>query len=190
MAFSKELEAVLFYKNEPVALKTLASLLGTDREGIREGLAELETALRDRGVCLIYKDDSVMLSTSGAVSDLIERVAREELSRELGKAALETLAIIVYRGPVTRADIDYIRGVNSTFIVRSLLIRGLVERVENPQDKRSFRYRPTFELLRHMGVTRLEDMPDYVAIREEIEQKKTAMEEQDETDHDMNEDTQ
>lgn len=176
MSFSKEIEALLFYRNEPVTLKYLASLLGTDQSSVREGLAELEQTFKERGVCLVYKEDNVMLATSPTVSDLIDRAAHEEMSRELGKAALETLAIIVYRGPVTRADIDYIRGVNSAFILRSLLIRGLVERIENPQDKRSYQYRPTFDLLRHMGVSHLEEMPNFEAIREEIEQKKAAME--------------
>jgi segregation and condensation protein B len=109
-----------------------------------------------------------MLGTAPEASALIEQLTREELSKDLGKAGLETLSIIVYKSPITRADLDYIRGVNSSFILRNLQIRGLVEKITNPADARSFLYRPTFELLQHLGVTRVEDLPEYGTLVDQL----------------------
>ncbi len=122
MNLSAQLEAILFWKAEPVSLKKLATLLNTDTTTINTGLQELETSLQGRGLTLVRTDDEVMLGTAKEISLLIEQLTKEELTRDLGKAGLETLSIILYQGPISRADIDYIRGVNSQFIVRNLLI--------------------------------------------------------------------
>ena len=115
-----------------------------------------------------------MLGTAKELSPLIEQLTKEELTKDLGKAGLETLSIILYQGPITRADIDYIRGVNSQFIVRNLLIRGLVERVENPKDARSFLYKTTLDLLSHLGISKIEELPEYAQVREDIDGFKRA----------------
>ncbi len=185
MNLSQKIEAILFWKAEPISLKKLASLLNaggntagqavskiTESE-IKTALAELETTLKGRGVTLVQNgegtDAEVMLGTAKEASDLIEQLAKEELTRDLGKAGLETISIVLYQGPISRADIDYIRGVNSQFILRALLIRGLVERVDNPKDARSFLYKPTLQLLAHMGVSKITDLPDYEQVRTDIE---------------------
>lgn len=165
VSLEKQIEAILFFKSEPMRADELARLLGTTPDAVRAALGELETALAGRGIRLLRKDDEAALGTAADASPLIERITKEELSRDLGKAAVETLAIVLYRGPVTKAEIDYIRGVNAGFIVRSLLVRGLIERISNPKDQRSFLYRPTFDLLAHMGAARVEDLPDYAAAR-------------------------
>jgi len=110
-----------------------------------------------------------MLGTAPEMGELIEALIKEELSKDLGKAGLETLSIVLYRGPISRSKIDYIRGVSSTFILRNLLVRGLVERVSNPDDQRSFLYKPTFELLSYLGISRIEDLPEYDAVKQELE---------------------
>ncbi len=123
---------------------------------------------------MIFKEDEVALGTSKDVSLLIEKLTKEELVRDLGKAGLETLSIIIYQGPLSRAEIDYIRGVQSNFIVRNLMIRGLMEKVPNPKDQRSFLYKPTFEMLSFMGLTKIEDMPSYSEAKAEIENYKNS----------------
>jgi segregation and condensation protein B len=110
-----------------------------------------------------------MLGTSKELSPLIEKLTKDELTRDLGKAGLETLSIVLYQGPLARADIDYIRGVNSQFILRALLIRGLVERIDNPKDARSYLYKPTLDLLSHLGVSKIADLPEYEQVRKDIE---------------------
>ncbi|MFA6272890.1 MAG: SMC-Scp complex subunit ScpB [Candidatus Paceibacterota bacterium] len=168
MNLEAKIEAILFWKGEPVSLKRLAFWLGVDEKEIAPVLDELEKKLTDRGVALLRKDNEVALGTAPALGELMESLAKEELSGELSKASLETITIILYRGPVGKQEIDYIRGVNSGYTLRSLLIRGLVERLENPSDRRTYLYKPTFELLSYMGIKRLEDLPDYQAVREEI----------------------
>src|SRR3989344_3911323 len=141
----------------------------TDETEVITALGVLKEKLLGRGVTLIEKDDEVMLGTAPEASGMIEELSKEELSRDLGKAGLETLSIVLYRGPITRSGIDYICGVNSTFILRNLLIRGLVEKIPNPNDQRSFLYRATFDLLSHLGIPRVEDLPEYGNTNESIE---------------------
>lgn len=169
MSIDAKLEAILFFKAEPLSIKKLAQILKTDETEIKNALEILKEKLLGRGVTLVEKDDEVMLGTAPEASGIVEELSREELSRDLGKAGLETLSIVLYRGPITRSGIDYIRGVNSTFILRNLLIRGLVEKIPNPSDQRSFLYRATFDLLSHLGIPRVEDLPEYGSTNESIE---------------------
>ncbi|MBI4120648.1 MAG: SMC-Scp complex subunit ScpB [Parcubacteria group bacterium] len=169
MELAKKIEAILFHKAEPLTLRELARLLNVGEKEIEGALSLLESSLTDRGISLLRKDDEVMFATAPEMSSLIEKINKEELSKDLGKASLETLTIILYRGPLSRSDIDYIRGVNSSFILRSLLVRGLIERIPNPEGARSFLYRPTFDLLAHLGVAKVEELPEYAVVREEME---------------------
>lgn len=173
MNLAAKIEAILFWKAEPVSIKKLASLLDVKAEEIKAGLAELEKSLAGRGVTLVQTDEDVMLGTAKELSPLIEQLTKDELTRDLGKAGLETLSIILYQGPLSRADIDYIRGVNSQFILRALLIRGLVERIDNPNDARSYLYKTTLDLLSHLGVSKVSELPEYETVRKEIEIFKT-----------------
>lgn len=183
MTLAQKIEAVLFWKAEPVSLKKLAVLLSGNSDAggtkvsesdVKVALSELETTLTGRGVTLIQTGDEVMLGTAKEASALIEQLAKDELTRDLGKAGLETISIVLYQGPISRADIDYIRGVNSQFILRALLIRGLVERIDNPKDARSFLYKPTLQLLAHMGLSKISDLPDYEQVRTDIESFKNS----------------
>ncbi len=168
----KQIEAVLFWKGEPISIKNLSQTLEKTEEEISSTLKNLEQSLMNRGVSLIFKEDEVALATSKDTSELIEKLTKEELIKDLGRAGLETLSIIIYQGPISRAEIDYIRGVQSTFILRNLMIRGLVEKISNPKDQRSFLYKPTFELLSYMGLTKIEEMPEFAKAKEEIENYK------------------
>ncbi len=168
MNLEAKIESVLFWKGEPMPVKKLAKILNVSEEEIAAGLEKLDKILEGRGVELVRKEDEVMLGTRAEIGPLIETLTKEELVKDLGKAGLETLAIIIYRAPVARRDIDYIRGVNSQFIVRNLLVRGLIEKVQNPEDQRSFYYKPTFELLSYLGVGALEKLPEYETMRKEL----------------------
>ena len=169
MNLSQQIEAILFFKAEPVGIKKLSELLEVDQPSIITGLENLSIMLKDRGITLLQTSDEVTLGTHGDLSRLIEKISKEELNRDLGKSALETLSIILYQGPITRSDIDYIRGVNSQFIIRNLLIRGLIERIDNPKDYRSFLYRITLDLLSNLGISKVEDLPEYENVRQDIE---------------------
>lgn len=155
------IESLLFYYAEPLTLAKLAVLVKRSEDEVRDALLVLEERLSSSGVRLLRNNDTVLLGTAPDASTIIEEITKDELSRDLSKSALETLAIVLYKGPLTRSEIDYIRGVNSTFILRNLLIRGLVEKIENPDDQRSFHYRSTFALLEYMGITKKEELPEW-----------------------------
>src|SRR3989344_2647301 len=163
-----QIEPLLFFKSVPVRTKELAALLNVTEEAVLGALDEFEAHLEGRGLQLVRKDSSVLLTTGHAVAPIIERALHEELERDLGKAGLETLTIVLYRSPISRADIDYIRGINSSYILRTLLVRGLVERYTHPNARRSHLYRPTFELLQYLGIGKLEELPEYGTVRERM----------------------
>lgn len=178
MSLEHRIEAILFYRGEPVEFKELEKFLKVKKSELEMALSALEAQLSSRGVRLMRTTDAVMLATAPEASELIQHLIKEELSRDIGKAGIETLAIILYLGPVTRSRIDYIRGVNSSFIVRNLMVRGLVERVPHPEDSRAFNYQPTIELLAHLGVARIEDLPEYEKARAELTAFESTSEEQ------------
>jgi len=159
MDVEQQIEALLFYKGEPVSTKELSILLDVSEEEVLSRAKNLEITLKTRGLRLGILEDTLELRTAGEMSDIILKLQKADLSRSLGKAGSETLAIILYKGPIARAEIDYIRGVNSTFILRNLLIRGLIEKVPNPRDQRSYLYKTTHELLAHLGITNVKELP-------------------------------
>lgn len=165
----KTLEAILFYKGEPVKITTLVETLKATEDEVHEALASLKTSLESRGIRLVREGKYAALATSPETKEIIETLRREELEGPLGRAGLETLAIIIYQSPVSRADIEYVRGVNSSAILRSLTMRGLVERIENPRDKRSYLYQPTPELPAALGISSLEGMPEFTEMKHQIQ---------------------
>lgn len=175
MELSRKIEALLFFKGEPVTAGFLAKTLGVSEDDARSGLTDLEQSLSGRGIVLMQNGDEYMLSSSPEMGGTIEGLLKEELSKELGKAGLETLATVLYRGPIARSEINYLRGVNSNYILRALLVRGLIEKVD--QGGRSTAYQPTFELLSYMGVSKVSDLPEYDDMKKSVEEfKKTEIE--------------
>jgi segregation and condensation protein B len=169
MDLDRFIEAILFFKAEPLSVSKLSAMLGKSVSEVEEALSLLEEKLEKRGLVLIRRDELVLLGTHPKASGFVEGLAKEELSKDLGKAGLETLTIVLYRAPVKRADIDYIRGVNSSFILRNLTSRGLIEKITNPKDQRGYIYKPTLETLSYLGIRKVEDLPEYAKVREEIE---------------------
>lgn len=156
-----QLEAILFAAGEAVGKKRLASIIGVSPATLQKAIDTLRSELSARGLSIVETDTSVELRTNGQATELVKKLRENELSRDLGKAGLETLALILYRGGATRGEIDWVRGVNSSQTVRSLLLRGLIERTENPEDARRPRYVGTVDALAHLGVGKREELPDY-----------------------------
>jgi len=148
-----KLEAILFFKGETVEMKELESLLGLDDAGVRAVLTNLQRDLSVRGVRVITNGTSVQLVTAPELGEFFDTLRKEELARELTKAAAETLAI---------------RGVNSTFILRNLQVRGLVEKITRPGEERRFLYQPSVELFAHLGITALSDLPEFDKVKREL----------------------
>src|SRR3989344_4216833 len=158
-----KIEAVLFVHGEPMKLKRLIALTKAGETQVEKALDAIKEKLggEDRGLDLMRSKDEVQLVTSPELTDIVEQLTKEELDAKLTPAALETLSIIAYLGPCPRALIDYIRGVNSAFMIRSLMVRGLVERRENKEKTGGYAYQITFDFLKHMGVSTPEELPEY-----------------------------
>lgn len=169
MSPEAHIEGILFYAARPMTTVELAKATELPLAIVKEALQNLRSTLEGRGIALIETDEEVVLATAPSLAPSIEALRKEELRRDIGKAGAETLAIIAYLGSATRAQIDFIRGVNSTFILRNLMVRGLVERTEHASDKRSFAYKPTLELFAHLGITRREELPHYAEMLQEVE---------------------
>jgi len=169
MELESKIEGLLFYKNEELKIDKLASLLDVSVEQINEALAKLENSLSSRGIVLMRKNDSVILGVNSELSPIIETIRKDEISKELTKASLETLSIILYKNNVSRSEIDYIRGVNSSFILRNLLVRGLIEKIVDPKDTRRMLYRPSLDALSFMGITSINKLPNYEEIQKQLQ---------------------
>jgi len=163
------IEGVLFYKAEPVKKTVLKKIFDISDEILEQSCMSLQERLTNGATRLTITDKEVQLTTAPELSETIETIRKDELRKDIGRAGAETLAIILYRGPLSRADIDRVRGVNSTFIIRSLLIRGLVERRNHPTNKQSFIYNVTPNLFNHLGITKKEDLPQFSEIMDSLD---------------------
>lgn len=169
MELESKIEGLLFYKGEDISIKKLSEVFNVSTEQVSEAVTKLSESLAHRGIVLVRKDDSVTLGVSPELSSLIETMRKDEITKELSKASLETLSIILYKNGVTRSEVDYIRGVNSSFIIRNLLVRGLIEKTIDDKDTRRMIYRPTLDTLTFMGVTDIEQIPNYAEVRSQLD---------------------
>lgn len=173
----KKLEAVLFWKGEPVSYKKLEDILKVPQNEIKDAVFNLKNTLAGRGVALIENDNHVTLGTAPEWSSLIEHLQKEELNKELSKASLETLSIILYKGGASRAEIDYIRGVNSSFTLRALSVRGLVDKTADERDSRRYIYKPSFDTLSYLGIRSVEELPEWQEVKGSLESAAKNLEE-------------
>ncbi|MBI5220232.1 MAG: SMC-Scp complex subunit ScpB [Candidatus Liptonbacteria bacterium] len=162
-----ELEALLFLHGEPLGITKIAELLGLSGEETERLVTSSAEKLADaeRGLTLVRIGNRVQLVTKSAFGRLVESFVRAELTQDLTPAATEALAIIAYLGPIARSRIEYLRGVNSSVTLRNLLIRGLVERVSDPERPHVSTYQATANLFRHLGLSNVEDLPELTKFR-------------------------
>lgn len=154
----QQIEALLFATATPQSLKSLATRFETSVFDIQKVLAELEESLSNRAIMLVQDGQEVTLVTRPEYSGLIETIRKEELSKELSKASAETLSAIAYSPGISKVQIEFIRGVNVSYSLRSLSMRGLIE---SRGAGRSIGYYPTLQMLEYFGVSRVEDLPQY-----------------------------
>ncbi len=162
------LEALLFIHGEPLTYKKIASVLGIEKEELEIIIEELKRELESdsRGLQLVSDREKIQLATKPEFNSILESFVKEEISEDLSPASLEALSIIAYLGPISRARLEYLRGVNSIVILRSLMIRGLVERFPDPEHPTSFLYRGTFDLMKHLGIKEKHHLPDFEKFQE------------------------
>lgn len=175
------LEAILFAAGEALPKKRICSMLSISAEMLQAATKELSGQLSGTGLSLIETASELELRTSPDAAPVVEAYRKSELARDLGRAGLEALAIILYQNGATRSEIDWIRGVNSTAAIRSLLLRGLVERETDATDKRRIRYTPSIEAYAHLGVSSFEELPNAAALRSMLTQHANAASQQEES---------
>jgi segregation and condensation protein B len=163
-----ELEALLFIHGEPISFKKIESVLKLGAGECETLVAEMKKTLENdqRGLQLVVGADKVQLATKPEFNTILENFVREELSEDLTPASLEALSIIAYLGPISRAKIEYLRGVNSLVILRSLMIRGLIERMPDPAHPSGYVYQSTFDLMKQLGLQSKEDLPEFAKFQD------------------------
>lgn len=160
------LEALLFVSAKPFTVSGLAKLLQVDADQIEGWLGELSEIFNssERGVMLVRNGAEVQLFSAPATREVVENFLKEEITGELTRPQLETLTIIAYRGPISKPDIEQIRGINCTLILRNLEWRGLIE--ESKESTAEIpAYQVTLDFVRYLGLSSVEQLPNYESMQ-------------------------
>jgi segregation and condensation protein B len=171
------IESVLFVANKPLTTKAITKLVYTEDAQVTEAqvlqaLQEIAEARRQTGIILLEATGSWQLATNPENSEAVKTVLNAELREKLTDATIETLAIIAYRQPIARGEIEAIRGVNCQYSIRHLLIRGLIQR-STTKDSRQVLYETTIEFLQHMGIGSVSELPEFEQLVEKIKLPET-----------------
>ncbi|MBT3816723.1 MAG: SMC-Scp complex subunit ScpB [Candidatus Magasanikbacteria bacterium] len=162
MELLSSLEAVLFVASKPLSVKKLAKALDISIDDVSETLETLETKYNHEssGIHLFFSGDTVRMGTNPAYADVVDQFISYDIGGDLTKAQLETLTVIAYRGPITRPELEEIRGVNCAIILRNLLMRGLISEKQDEE-----KLLPVFVLsvlaLSHLGISSMDELPQY-----------------------------
>lgn len=167
------IESLLFTSGEPIKITKLAKICVEHEECIEEAISSLSADYINNksGLSLVRIKDTVQLVTKAENAKFIAEMMKSEIQENLSQASLEVLSVIAYRGPISRAEIEEIRGVNCSFTLRALAIRGLIEKIDNIEDTRRYLYNISFDFLKKIGIESVEKLPDW-----EILNKKTMVE--------------
>ncbi|MFA5230762.1 MAG: SMC-Scp complex subunit ScpB [Candidatus Paceibacterota bacterium] len=161
------IEGLLFAAGEPLSQNKIIELLSVSKEEIEKSVSELLNDYHSDNRCFdIIKNGSenqiyYQIVTNKNISTLVQKLNNTVLEGDLTKGALEVLSIVMYRSPLNRAEIDDVRGVNSSYILRALVLRGLINRYQNPIRKNEYLYEPSFDLLKHLGLNDLSTLPEF-----------------------------
>lgn len=167
MELKQKLESILLFKGEPVSFKELAKLLEIEEKEVKTSIIELSAEYAGKGTQIVFNDNECELVTAPEANEIISKLQKQEVETELSNAALETLSIVLYMGPIARSMIDFIRGVNSQFTIRNLLIRGLIEK--DPKEK-SPKYIVTLDTIKFLGLNKLDELPNLKEVKHSIAQ--------------------
>ncbi len=163
----KYIESILLFKGQPISYKEIAKLLEVDQSIISQIVEELSGEYKEKGIAISYNSTECELVTDSTTADIISKLQKQELENELSNASLETLSIILYMGPIARSMIDFIRGVNSQFTLRSLLVRGLIEK---DSESKIPQYKVTLDTIKFLGLNKLDELPNYKEMKHELAQ--------------------
>lgn len=167
-SIKSKIESLLFISAKPIALSQLADLLKIDKKEVMKSAEELLLDYKNNlgGMQIIRDDLKFQMVSAPENAKVIQEFIKDETTGELSKPSLEALTIIAYRGPVSKIDLDRIRGVNCALILRNLLIRGLIEG-KFDKNKNDTYYTITFDFIRFLGLNQTKDLPDYEKLHQD-----------------------
>ncbi len=165
MSLISQLESILFVAGKPLTAKRIAKVLGANESEVVTALEQLVLKYGgvESGVVLLKTNDEWQLTSSAENKEVAEKFVKAEISGELTRPQLETLTVISYCSPITKPELEQIRGVNCSIIIRNLMMRGLVKENEDVKNLLPT-YEVTMDYLRYLGIARLEDLPDYTEL--------------------------
>lgn len=157
-----KIESLLFISHKPLAVSELSKLIGATKEEVESTVQELMVDYLEKGggICINNIGDKYQMATSDQNAELIGKFLNTEMTGELSRPSLETLTIIAYRGPISKVELELIRGVNCSLILRNLLMRGLVEAKED-KERGISTYQITFDFLKYLGINATAELPDF-----------------------------
>lgn len=163
MSLLSQIESILFVASKPLFIKEISKAIGANVQDVEEALENLKLKYNtaDSGILILQIEDKFQMSSNPINAPVVDQFAKNEVSGELTKAQLETLTVIAYRGPITRPELEQIRGVNCSLILRNLLVRGLIEEREA---ELGVIYVLTFDALAHLGLKSVSDLPEYESL--------------------------
>lgn len=163
-----KIESLLFVASKPMSTRKIADLLGVDDEVVRTGIESLKQLYNteERGIQIAQHGSSVQMVTSPFNAKVVADFLKDERSGELTRPSLEALTIIAYRGPLAKSEIDLIRGVNCSLILRNLLIRGLISSRED-KERMVTLYEISFDFLRHLGIRDVHELPNFLELNKD-----------------------
>ena len=161
------IESILFVAGRPVTAKELQKATGRPADEVVAALLELQAERKDSGIVILEQGEKYLMSSNAENSQAVKDFLNTDLREKLTDAAIETLAIITYKQPVSRAEIESIRGVNSQYTIRLLAMRGLIEKAVH-KDNRSNYYQTTHEFLQHMGIKNIKDLPEFAELTAKV----------------------
>lgn len=167
-SIKSKIESLLFISAKPMTVNQLADLLKADKKEIIKSAHELLDNYKNNqhGIQIINDGVKYQMVSSPANGKIIQKFIKDETTGELSRPSLEALTIIAYRGPVSKIDLDRIRGVNCALILRNLLLRGLIEGKFDKKKNETY-YTATFDFIRFLGLNNLSDLPDYARLHQD-----------------------
>jgi len=162
-----EIESLLFSSSKPLAVGKLKKMLGVSEELVEEAVGDIKKRFNTdaSGIHVLHHEGMVQFVTNPNQAELVSTLFRQEVSGELTRPSLETLTIIAYRGPITKPEIEQIRGVNCSLILRNLLMRGLVDEQDDVERLQPV-YTVSAEFVKHLGLHSVQELPDFEDLHE------------------------
>lgn len=162
MGIKSQIESLLFISAKPIAIKQLSDLIGKPAAEIKLAGDELveDYKKENRGVQIIKDGSKYQMVSSPDNGKLVQEFIKDETTGELSRPSLESLTIIAYRGPISKIDLDRIRGVNCSLILRNLMLRGLIEAKYDKKKNETY-YNITLDFIKFLAVSDIGQLPDY-----------------------------